>query len=66
MRHPDDYDDDDYFDDEESFNRQWNDPKNHTQHTCKGCGATFGAHYSRGPLAYCDGCADRIEQGWDI
>ena len=71
MRHPDDgdcadYNDGDYEGYEEAIQRQWNNAKNHRYHTCEGCGVTFGAHYGRGALAYCDGCADMIEQGMDF
>lgn len=37
-----------------------------TEHQCEGCGCTFKGQTVRGPLAYCDGCADKIEMGVDI
>ena len=45
------------------FERDWHNPRSQAKHTCKGCQTTFHAHNSRGPLAYCDSCADAIESG---
>ena len=44
----------------------WNDPAKQLEHACQGCGTKFKAHESRGKLAYCDSCADRIKRGEDI
>ena len=52
----------DRLEDPEEY-REWHHPKNQATHTCKGCRARFKANKARGPLAYCDRCADLIEQG---
>lgn len=63
-----DYDDyeDEPLNDEEAFNRQYYASSNQREHKCQGCGGTFRAYYGRGPLAYCDMCADRIEAGLEF
>ena len=64
------YDDEDYFDGymdpDEEFNAWWNDPKNQVEHTCQACERKFKGHESRGPLAFCETCADKIERGEDL
>ena len=52
----DDYQD--YLEDPEAFH-EWHAPGNQTTHE------KFKAHYARGPLAYCDRCADIPEAGGD-
>ena len=45
---------------------RWFHTQNQVTHECEGCGRKFSANACRGPLAYCDGCADKIEMGWDV
>ena len=48
----------------EEYMEWWSQPM--MEHECQGCGLIFRAQASRGPLGYCDGCADRREQGMEL
>ena len=49
---------------EAEFNRSYY--GNLMEHVCEGCDAKFKAPAMRGPLAYCDSCADIIERGGEV
>ena len=49
--------------DPEGYAEYWSDT---CEHTCQGCRRRFKAPAHRGDLAYCDPCADRIEQGMEV
>jgi len=51
---------------EEEFEHYWNNPANQVEYTCQACSRKFTGHEARGPLGYCDTCADRIERGEDL
>lgn len=44
----------------------WFYKEDQVEHECEGCSTKFSANACRGALAYCDNCADRIEQGFDV
>ena len=61
------YEDEDpyaYETEEEQFNREYY--GNLAEHTCNACGCRFKAPAMRGPLGYCDNCADKRERGEDL
>lgn len=51
---------------EDRFEYEWNAPQNQVEHVCEACGVTFKANKLRGPLGFCDGCADKRERGEDL
>lgn len=60
----------DYYDEDDSYiegdyddDIGWNDPNQYVEYTCEGCGEKFRGHQARGPLGYCDSCADIRERG---